>query len=49
MDIKICPKCGHELIDVIVTLYPVVATKEECTSCDWMGEYTEHPNAFKER
>ena len=47
MDIKTCPMCGSKIENVIVAMYPMVTTQEECTNCDWMGEYKEHPNAFK--
>lgn len=46
MDVKVCPKCGHKLENVVIALYPVVTTREVCTNCDWMGEYKEHPEAF---
>ena len=44
MIIKTCPKCGHEVVDVIISTYPFFVTQEECTNCDWFGEYEEHEN-----
>lgn len=29
-----CPKCGSNLVSVILTPYPLI-TKKECMNCDW--------------
>lgn len=35
--IETCPKCGHDLIDVIVATYPPIP-KKECWNCGWHWE-----------
>ena len=32
--IETCPKCGHDLLDVLLTTYPAIP-KKECPSCGW--------------
>lgn len=32
--IETCPKCGHDLIDIIITTYPPIP-KKECWNCGW--------------
>lgn len=49
MNNEVCPMCGCKIENVITAMYPVITTLEECTNCDWTGEYKEHPNAFKEK
>ena len=34
MIIETCPKCGHDLIDLVLTTYPPIP-KKQCTFCDW--------------
>lgn len=37
--IETCPKCGHDLHDVILAVYPPIP-KKKCLNCnwEWMGE-----------
>ena len=35
--IETCPKCGHELRDVVITTYPPIPRKE-CWFCGWFWE-----------
>ena len=32
--IETCPKCGHDLIDLMIATYPPIP-KKECPSCGW--------------
>ena len=32
--IEVCPKCGADLIDIVLTTYPPRA-KKVCSKCDW--------------
>lgn len=34
MIIETCPECGHDLIDLILTTYPSIPTKQ-CPGCGW--------------
>lgn len=38
--IETCPKCGHDLRDLIITTYPPIPQKK-CFSCGW--EWTGEP------
>ena len=35
--IETCPKCGHDLVDVIIATYPPIP-KKECWNCGWSWE-----------
>ena len=35
--IETCPKCGHDLIDVMIATYPPIPRKE-CWNCGWSWE-----------
>ena len=35
--IETCPKCGHDLHDVIIATYPPIP-KKECFNCGWYWE-----------
>lgn len=35
--VETCPKCGHDLTDVIVATYPPIP-KKECWNCGWSWE-----------
>jgi hypothetical protein len=35
--IETCPKCGHDLVDVIIATYPPIP-KKECWNCGWYWE-----------
>lgn len=35
--IETCPKCGHDLIDIMIATYPPIPRKE-CWSCGWSWE-----------
>ena len=37
MIIETCPKCGHDLQDLIICTYPPIPRKE-CTHCGWSWE-----------
>jgi hypothetical protein len=32
--IETCPKCGHDLQDLVIATYPPIP-KKECFSCGW--------------
>lgn len=34
MIIETCPECGHDLINLVLTVYPPIP-KKQCTFCDW--------------
>ena len=38
--IETCPKCGHDLHDLVIATYPPIP-KKECWSCGW--SWTEEP------
>lgn len=40
--IETCPKCGHDLVDLVLTTYPPIPQKK-CFSCgwEWTGEAEE--------
>ena len=35
--IETCPKCGHDLIDIMIATYPPIPRKE-CWNCGWSWE-----------
>ena len=35
--IETCPKCGHDLQDLVIATYPPIP-KKECPSCGWYWE-----------
>ena len=35
--IETCPKCGHDLTDVVIATYPPIP-KKECFNCGWSWE-----------
>lgn len=35
--IETCPKCGHDLYDVVIATYPPIP-KKECFNCGWHWE-----------
>ena len=35
--IETCPKCGHDLVDLIIATYPPIPRKE-CWNCGWSWE-----------
>lgn len=35
--IETCPKCGHDLVDLLLTTYPPIPSKE-CYNCGWKWE-----------
>ena len=35
--IETCPKCGHDLHDVVIATYPPIP-KKECWNCGWTWE-----------
>ena len=39
MIIEVCPECGHDLINITLTTYPPIPTKQ-CPNCgwSWIGE-----------
>ena len=32
--IETCPKCGHDLVDLVIATYPPIP-KKECWNCGW--------------
>ena len=40
--IETCPKCGHDLVDLVLTTYPPIPQKK-CFNCgwEWTGENEE--------
>lgn len=38
--IETCPKCGHDLVDLVIATYPPIPQKK-CFSCGW--EWTGEP------
>lgn len=32
--IETCPKCGHDLVDLVIATYPPIPQKK-CFSCGW--------------
>lgn len=40
--IETCPKCGHDLVDLVLTTYPPIPQKK-CFNCgwEWTGERDE--------
>ena len=37
MIIETCPKCGHDLLSIIITTYPPIPCKR-CPNCGWYWE-----------
>lgn len=37
--IETCPRCGHDLLDIVVCTYPPIPAKE-CPRCGWRYERT---------
>ena len=35
--IETCPKCGHDLQDLVITTYPPIPAKQ-CFNCGWYWE-----------
>lgn len=35
--IETCPKCGHDLVDLVLTTYPPIPAKQ-CPVCGWRWE-----------
>ncbi len=40
MIIETCPKCGHDLMSLVLTSYPPIH-KKECHNCGWSWSKTE--------
>lgn len=40
--IETCPRCGHDLVDIVLTTYPPIPQKK-CFNCgwEWSGEREE--------